>query len=163
MLDRHAAVLIAVYQNSIILTKRARTLRTFAGHICLPGGMYEVEDDDLTTTAIREFHEEVNFVGTVDPLFCLVPEFSPTAIHNIHPIVAKLNGQINNFNQDEVEKLFLLKLSDLSDNLFMINKELPHIIHNWCFNYADEYIWGVTASILKKLCLYKDELINDNK
>ena len=155
----HYAVLIGIHQDGIILTKRAHTLRTFPGHICLPGGKFDKTDTDLTATAVREFYEEVNFAGTVSPFFCLNPEFSPTAKENLYPIVARLKGEVNSFNPDEVSKILCLNLADLNHTLFRVNSELPHIRHNWCFDYAGEYVWGVTASILKNLCFYKEQIL----
>lgn len=152
----HYAVLIGIIDNKIILTKRSDNLKSFAGHVCLPGGRFEVGDINLTNTAIREFSEEVMFNGNIVPLFCLTPEFSPTATSNLYPIIAKLDGDVQGFNLDEVQKLFYLDINDLSDTLFSINQEYPSIMHNLCFNYADEYVWGVTASILKKICMFKD-------
>ncbi len=156
----HSAVLIGIYQDSIILTKRSSTLRTFTGHICLPGGGYENQlDSDFTMTAIREFQEEVNFNGSITPFMCLVPEFSPGAKHYIYPVVAKLDGEVCGFNQHEVEKIIYLRLSDLTHDLFKPNTVMPRIMHNWCFDYEDNYVWGLTAQILKTVCLYKDQII----
>ncbi len=154
--DYHYAVLIGVIDNKIVLTKRSNNLKKFAGHVCLPGGKHECFDIDLVATAIREFNEEVYFTGNIEPLFCLLPEFSPTATSNLYPVVAKLYGTISGYNQDEVQRLFYLDLTDLNDCLFDINSEYPNIIHNLCFKYCDEYIWGVTASILKKICVLKE-------
>ena len=155
----HFAVLVGIYNDSIVLTKRAKELRAFHGQICLPGGAYDPTDNDYTMTAIREFYEEVNFEGEVNPFFCFTPEFSPVAKSNIYPILARLNGKINGFNHQEVEKIFYLKLSDLVDNLFKINPNIVRTFHNWCFDYDGEFVWGLTAQILKNLCCYKEVLL----
>ena len=156
----NSAVLVGVYRDSIVLTKRSALLRTFSGHICLPGGGFEsLSDNDFTMTAIREFKEEVIFNGSVTPILCLTPEFSPTAKHRIYPIVARLDGNVNGFNQSEVEKILYLKLQDLHPELFKLNAQMPHIMHNQCFNYEGEFVWGLTAQILKTLCLYKDNIL----
>lgn len=157
-MQKHSAVLIGIYQDSIILTKRSVLLKSFTGHICLPGGRYDDTDTDYTMTAIREFNEEVSFIGQVLPLFCLTPEFSPVAKYNVYPIVAKLTGEIIGFNTAEVEKILYLGLDDLTPELFKPNAKMPRILHNWCFNYAGEFVWGLTAQILKELCLYKEIL-----
>ena len=43
----------------VLLTKRASSLRSYAGDVCLPGGKYEQSDHNLVNTASRETKEEV--------------------------------------------------------------------------------------------------------
>lgn len=158
-MNSHSAVLVGVLKDSIILTKRSSSLRTFTGHICLPGGGYEARDENFTNTAIREFSEEIYFQGEILPILCLTPEFSPVAKHQIYPVVAKLDGEVSGFNTDEVEKVLYLKLNHLAPELFKLNSKMPRIMHNWCFEYDGEFVWGLTAQILKTLCLYKENII----
>ncbi|PFH53129.1 hypothetical protein AMATHDRAFT_1553 [Amanita thiersii Skay4041] len=58
-----AAVLVLLYEQKgqlrVLLTTRAKSLRTHAGQTALPGGRLEVTDANLIETAYREAHEEV--------------------------------------------------------------------------------------------------------
>jgi hypothetical protein len=59
-----AAVLVILLADAnrieIVITKRATTLPTYAGHYSFPGGMFEEADEDLLQTAIRETAEELH-------------------------------------------------------------------------------------------------------
>lgn len=147
----NAGVLIGIYEEYIILTKRSAQLRSFTGHVCLPGGKYDFSDHSIVDTAVREFYEEVFFSGNVNPLFCMMPESSIKTGQYVYPVVALLDGgSVRGFNQDEVEKLIFLKYEDLKESIFKINSDYPQIKHNKCFDYEGEFVWGLTAHILFK-------------
>lgn len=156
---RESAVLLGIYDDTIVLTKRSSNLRSFTGHVCLPGGGVESLDVGITEAAIREFNEEIQYSGQIEALFCLDKSFSPVATHYIYPIVARLEGYISGFSPEEVDKIIYLPLKNLTHELFIINPNLPSIKHNWCFSYDGEFIWGLTAHILKTFCDYKKYLI----
>lgn len=158
-MKREFAVLVGIYNNTIVLTKRAANLRSFAGHVCFPGGMIEAGDLSATEAAIREFGEELQFEGIIKPVFCLERVYSPTANSVVYPIVARLDGKIGGFNISEVERIIYLPLIKLEHGLFVVNPDFPNIRHNWCFNYEVDFIWGLTAYILKNFCEYKKNLI----
>lgn len=151
---KKAGVILGINDGNIILTKRSSSLRSFTGHICLPGGKYDDGDDSIIATALREFHEEVQFSGEVVPLFCMEPESSVVSGHLVFPIIALLNGSINGFNIAEVEKIIPVSLSYINDSIYQINPEYPHIKHNQCFTYDGEFVWGLTAHILFKFTKY---------
>jgi 8-oxo-dGTP pyrophosphatase MutT (NUDIX family) len=155
---RQSSVLLGIYNNeSIILTKRSNNLRSFTGHICLPGGGIDSTDFDATDAAIREFYEELQYTGSVEPVYCLQKSFGTIKLvdHSIYTIVAKLNGQIYGYNPDEVEKIIYLPINWLKTEIFKPNTNLP-VKDSWCFTYDDEFIWGITAYILKKYSEIKE-------
>ncbi len=152
-----AAVLLGVLDNKLILTKRAANLRSFTGHICLPGGKFDDSDDSLVATAMREFQEEVYFIGNISPCFCMLPEYSLISGHVVYPIIARLEGKISGVNISEVDKLIYLDLDELNNKKFIIHPNYPLIKHNRCFTHNGELIWGITAHIL---FTYKQNYIN---
>lgn len=154
MSAKSAAVLIGILDKEIILTRRAADLRSFTGQVCLPGGKFDSVDIDFSATAQREFREEVYFAGQIEPLFSLFPECSVVSRQKVYPLVAKLNGEILGVNPSEVGRLFYLPLDILQPELFSINPEYPNIQHNLCFNYDNEFVWGLTAYILYHFSLY---------
>ena len=54
---KRAAVLVLLYEKSdvlrVLLTTRAKTLRTHPGQTALPGGKMDEEDEDIVETAVR--------------------------------------------------------------------------------------------------------------
>ena len=160
MLREPAAVLLGIIDSNIILTKRAANLKSFTGHVCLPGGRSEIADNqDMVLTALREFNEEVNFNGKIEPKLCMLPECSIVSSQAVYPVIATLSGTVSGFNPDEVEKLIMFPTSALSPEKFNINPEYPNIKHNKLINFEDDIIWGLTAHILYKFSLYYRYLI----
>lgn len=57
---RHAAVLVLLYERDgelrVLLTTRAKTLRTHPGQTALPGGGKDDEDETIVHTAVRPVH-----------------------------------------------------------------------------------------------------------
>lgn len=143
-----AAVLLGILDNKLILTKRAANLRSFTGHICLPGGKFDDGDESIVTTAMREFQEEVYFTGSIEPDFCMLPEYSLVSSHVVYPIIARLDGEISGVNVAEVDKLIYLDIDELRNKQFIIHPNYPLIKHNRCFIHDDELVWGLTAHIL---------------
>ena len=158
-----AAVLLGILPGKgLVLTKRAASLRSFTGHICLPGGKKEPSDFDLTAAAIREFKEEVYFQGIVEPLFCMLPEFSIVSQQGVFPVIAQLNGEIYGVNPEEVERYFILPFSELMPTKFVLNTEYSTIKHNQCLYYNNEQIWGLTAHILYQFTKYYKRFFIEN-
>ncbi|KIP05054.1 hypothetical protein PHLGIDRAFT_491481, partial [Phlebiopsis gigantea 11061_1 CR5-6] len=60
---RQAAVLVLLFERDgelrVLLTTRAKTLRTHPGQTALPGGGKDEEDETIVDTAYREAYEEV--------------------------------------------------------------------------------------------------------
>jgi 8-oxo-dGTP pyrophosphatase MutT (NUDIX family) len=57
---RPAAVMLCIHDAAVLLLRRAQhPLDPWSGHVSLPGGRFEDDDDGLLATAIRETDEEV--------------------------------------------------------------------------------------------------------
>jgi 8-oxo-dGTP pyrophosphatase MutT (NUDIX family) len=60
-----AAVLVCLHDDAVLLARRAlHPDDPWSGHVGLPGGRWEAEDESLLATALREAREELG----VDPL-----------------------------------------------------------------------------------------------
>ncbi len=60
--DLEAAVLVCLHQESVLLVQRElREGDRWSGHVGLPGGRHEPDDESLLQTALRETWEEVGF------------------------------------------------------------------------------------------------------
>lgn len=75
---RRAAVLVILFETldpktrqvelSAVLTTRSANLSSYSGHVALPGGKSDFEEESACMTAHREAHEEINFPLTENPV-----------------------------------------------------------------------------------------------
>ncbi|KZT43786.1 hypothetical protein SISSUDRAFT_1039682 [Sistotremastrum suecicum HHB10207 ss-3] len=119
---RCAAVLVALFVGRmgdlyVILSSRAKTLRTYAGDTSLPGGKWEEGDEDMEDTARREAFEEIGL--PIDrhrvPLLCVLDPFLARNQLIVTPVVVliKDNRLEPVLNKAEVSQLFSHPLRSL--------------------------------------------------
>ncbi|KJC58538.1 NUDIX hydrolase [Bradyrhizobium sp. LTSPM299] len=155
---RPAAVLIPVIDHqepTVLLTQRSPHLSSHAGQISFPGGKIDATDASPLDAALREACEEVglkrDFVEPVGYLDLYGTAFG----FRILPTVAKVQpGFSLKINEAEVVDAFEVPLA------FLMNPE-NHQIHTkefrgidrsyYAMPYAERYIWGATAGILRVL------------
>ncbi|MBV1883650.1 MAG: CoA pyrophosphatase [Pseudomonadales bacterium] len=132
---------------SFILTRRSETIR-FGGHLCLPGGTQDKEDDSSITTALRETHEEIGLepsdvevLGTLGKYysqagFCITPVFGFAN----HPVefVAQ-TSEVAAIHEIPIEMIFR------ADSYTTKTAGQNSYYH---FNYQDLTVGGPTASLL---------------
>ena len=156
---RPAAVLVPVVtrpdEPTLILTQRAAHLRSHSGQIAFPGGRVDPEDLSPVHAALREAEEEIGLDRRwVEPLGYLDAYLSGTNFF-VMPVVAAVDpGFTLSVNPDEVAEAFEVPLAFLMD-------EANHAIHSrewkgamrryYAIPFADRYIWGVTAGILRNM------------
>jgi len=155
---RPAAVLIPVIDHpepTVLLTQRSPHLSSHAGQISFPGGKIDATDASPLDAALREAEEEVGLSRDfVEPIGYL--DLYGTAFgFRILPTVARVRpGFTLKINEGEVVDAFEVPLA------FLMNPE-NHQIHNkefrgidrsyYAMPYAERYIWGATAGILRVL------------
>lgn len=155
---RPAAVLIPVIDHpepTVLLTQRSPHLSSHAGQISFPGGKIDSTDASPLDAALREAEEEVGLSRDfVEPIGYL--DLYGTAFgFRILPTVARVRpGFTLKINEGEVVDAFEVPLA------FLMNPE-NHQIHNkefrgmersyYAMPYAERYIWGATAGILRVL------------
>ena len=154
-----AAVLIGLIERdhglSILLTRRADTLRSHTGQVALPGGRQDPGERPVDT-ALREAHEEVG----LDPQF-VTPIGLSTPYHTgsgylITPVVAIVRQGFTLIpNPGEVADIFETPFSFLMDpaNYQEHERALPsgELRRFYAATHAEQYIWGATAGILRAL------------
>jgi len=156
-----AAVLILLVNENgewkIVYTHRTNGVRTHQGEVSFPGGGYEVLDESMVHTALRETYEEIGInpecirvIGGLDPI---------RTISNfmVYPFVGIMECAPEfKINPDEVERVFMIPLKWLNDptNFY----EQDHLVEDQFIrkvihyrNYEDEHLWGLTARITQKL------------
>jgi 8-oxo-dGTP pyrophosphatase MutT (NUDIX family) len=156
-----AAVLIPIVARAnglqVVLTERSAALRKHAGQIAFPGGRIDGSDGGPLGAAIREAEEEIGLTASqITPLGFLGPYFSTTGFR-ISPVVALVDDTaIFRPNPGEVERIFETPLSFLMDpaNHQTHEREWKGAMRQYfAMPYGDNYIWGVTAGIIRMLWL----------
>ncbi|UFZ07404.1 CoA pyrophosphatase [Bradyrhizobium ontarionense] len=155
---RPAAVLIPVVDHpepTVLLTQRAPHLSSHAGQIAFPGGKIDVTDASPLDAALREAEEEVGLDRSfVDPIGYL--DVYGTAFgFRILPTVARVRpGFTLQINQGEVDDAFEVPLAFLMNpaNHQLHSKEFRGMERSYyAMPFAERYIWGATAGILRVL------------
>ncbi len=178
-------IMILIYENQgesyLILEKRALSLRSQPGDICLPGGKLE-EGETPKEAALRKTmeelnlkREEINYVGEMD--YFITPYGSI-----LYPFVSTIDSFPKNPSKDEVGELIKLPID------FLVNEEpyeynmnigprnyddFPFDLINggkdykfsqgtmpqYFYKYENYVIWGFTARVLKAFAdIIKEEL-----
>ena len=155
---RPAAVLIPVVdhpQPTVLLTQRAPHLTDHAGQISFPGGKIDVTDASPLATALREAEEEIGLSREfVDPIGYL-DLYGTSFGFRILPTVARVRpGFSLHINKSEVDDAFEVPLAFLMDpaNHQVHSREFRGMERSYyAMPFAERYIWGATAGILRLL------------
>ena len=155
---RPAAVLIPIVEHkepTVLLTQRSPHLNEHAGQIAFPGGKIDATDKSPLEAALREAEEEIGLDRSfIDPIGYL--DLYGTGFgFRILPTVARVApGFKLTINQSEVDDAFEVPLA------FLMNPT-NHQVHSkefrgmerlyYAMPFAERYIWGATAGILRVL------------
>ena len=162
-----SAVLVALFEEggetSIVLTRRALSLRHHGGEIALPGGRSESGETPVET-ALREAHEEIGLEpSAVTPLAWLSPIVSFASGSSIWPVVGLLSERPTfTIDSSEVDRAFTVRLADLVADDAFIEERWRHAllrpgsdadgyfpIH--FYKVPGDIVWGATARVLSEL------------
>jgi 8-oxo-dGTP pyrophosphatase MutT (NUDIX family) len=155
---RPAAVLIAVVDHpepTVLLTQRAAHLNDHAGQISFPGGKIDATDGSPLDAALREACEEIGLGREfIDPIGYL-DLYATSFGFRILPTVARVEpGFKLRINAAEVDEAFEVPLAFLMnpENHQLHSKEFRGIARSfYAMPFAERYIWGATAGILRVL------------
>lgn len=152
---RDAAVLIAVTEGRVILTKRSSRLKHHPGQIAFPGGKIDATDADAVSAALREAEEEVGLPRAAVEVLGVIDPYETGTGFRVEPVVAMVDPSAPlRPEPGEVEEIFEAPLDFLMDPA-----NLKRHSGEWGgrqrFYYAipweGRYIWGATAGMLKSL------------
>lgn len=172
-------------EEHLVLEKRARTLSSQPGDICLPGGSIDQGESPLEA-AIRETMEELGMgredLDLLGPMDYFISPYGQT----MYPFVARSLTSDFHPNEAEVDQLIHVPLSFFRDHSPLIyeidltatmGEDFPyHLIENgknypfrratskqYFYKYGDHVIWGFTAQIVKSFIdiLKEDEQIEE--
>jgi 8-oxo-dGTP pyrophosphatase MutT (NUDIX family) len=156
---RAAAVLVPVIDHAggatILLTRRAETLRHHKGQISFPGGRRDEGDADLAAAALRESQEEVGLDPATVSIIGYLDDYPTLTGYRITPVVGVVNQAFTPvIDPGEVAETFELPLALLLAERAFERKILSREGFNVPFmelNHAGHRIWGATAGILWNL------------
>lgn len=145
-----AAVLLAITDEAephVVLTRRAKHMKTHQGDIAFPGGKVDKEDPSIEHTALREAQEEVGIepssVHLIGALDQVISKFGIL----ITPILGVIPANTSlSVNEGELDAVFLTPLS-----LF---KETPPSFFEQghikipSYDFGEYHIWGLTAMMM---------------
>ena len=156
---KKAAVLIGLFKKNdewcFSLIRRPINEKNHPGQIALPGGAME-KNENLMDTALREAFEEVGIKPEdVKIIGQLTPIPVPVSGYLIYPFVGIIDYEPEwVINEDEVEELFILKMSELisSDNGYTEMRNLRgNQVEVPIFKVMNKTVWGATAAVLSEL------------
>jgi 8-oxo-dGTP pyrophosphatase MutT (NUDIX family) len=155
---RPAAVLIPIVDHdepTVLLTQRSPHLKEHSGQVAFPGGKIDATDKSPLDAALREAQEEVGLDRSfIDPIGYL-GVYGTGFGFRILPTLARVKPGFNlTINHSEVDDAFEVPLSFLMNpaNHQLHSKEFRGMERTYyAMPFAERYIWGATAGILRIL------------
>lgn len=155
----------------LLLIKRARSERDpWSGHMALPGGRRDPDDESLLGTAIRETREETGLTLESDALHLgRLDEVAPRSVRlpriSIHPFVFGTHGRSEaRPDSREVAAVHWIPLTHFRapDAVESVKIELHDETRSFpCFRWEAEVIWGLTFRILRQFLEAAPELLGE--
>jgi 8-oxo-dGTP pyrophosphatase MutT (NUDIX family) len=170
--DRTAAAvaltLRAGPEPEILLIRRAEAEGDpWSGHMALPGGRKEQDDDDLLQTAMRETLEETGLdlaargqpLGRMDELAPNTWRLPPISIHPF--VFGVAEGAVARVASHEIVETLWVPISTFQDPACASTVEVPvgRDTRSFpCFRVDERVVWGLTYRILTRFLSMAPEL-----
>lgn len=154
---RRAAVALLLRERGlgleILVIKRAENERDpWSGHMALPGGGQEPDDESAYDTARRETLEEVGIDMAAGRYLGRLDDVGPRSMPGqliISTVVVAMDAEPGPLDKREVMEAFWVPV----DRLVEETVEMPDFPGSWpAFTYKGHYvIWGLTHRIITQL------------
>ncbi len=154
-----AAVLVGLVERptglSVILTRRADTLRSHTGQVAFPGG--RADPGELPwETALREAEEEIGLDPTLVSVAGLSTPYQTGTGFLVTPVVGFVEPTlVLSPNPDEVAVIFETPFGFLMNPTNYEEREgrtpAGDSRRFYAMTWEDQYIWGATAGMLRAL------------
>lgn len=152
---RPAAVLVAVLDGRLILTKRSSRLKHHPGQIAFPGGKVDDGDGTPEAAALRESQEEIGLPPGLVDILGRLPEHETVTGYSVTPVLAHLRAPFTPVPEaGEVDEVFTVPLAHvLNPANYRIERRRwrGEWRRYYAVPYGPYYIWGATARILRGL------------
>jgi 8-oxo-dGTP pyrophosphatase MutT (NUDIX family) len=155
---QQAAVMVLITDSispEMIFTLRAKHLNQHAGEVCFPGGKWELQDDSLLSTALRETHEEIGLSPNLIDVLGALPARATRSGALVQPFVGKIPAECRfNLNYHELEELFTVPLEAFQQGLQVRTDVFERNGQRFRFPayvYQGFEIWGFTAGVTSEL------------
>ena len=168
---RKSSVLVLLFpgkengQPAFVVTLRPTYEGIHSGQISLPGGRFELTDENLMQTALREANEEIGMdPEEVTIIGRLTELYIPPSNYLVQPFVGFTSiSPVFNPQPTEVEKIIEIPVNQLLDERNVMEKEISVAGIQFSapsFVIDGTTIWGATSMILNefKEILRKTEL-----
>lgn len=154
-----AAVLMPLVMQSnglhVLLTQRTDHLHDHAGQISFPGGRMDEGDASIVATAIRESEEEIGLPSQNVEVIGSLPEYLTVSGYQVTPVVALVKPisqyQLDPFEVADVFEVPLRFLMDPANHEIRVWQSTEGSRRFYAMPYAERFIWGATAGMLRNL------------
>lgn len=151
-----AAVLVPLLQRDdglhVLFTRRADHLRAHRGQISFPGGRYEVADEYLQNTALRETREEIGMPPEAAEIIGCLDDYPTLTRYLVTPVVAVIRNPPNLIpDANEVAEIFEIPLAHLMQPEHFRRKLFTRDglrVPFFQIEYDRHTVWGATAGML---------------
>ena len=157
---RPAAVLVPLIERaegiSVLLTRRAETLRQHTGQIAFPGGRCDPGETPWQT-ALREAEEEIGLAPSLVEAAGLLSPYETVTGYRVVPVVGFVRPDFDlTINPAEVAEAFEAPfgfLMDAANHQRQFREPMGggERRYFYAMPYEDHFIWGATAGMLRGL------------